>query len=83
MYVRKSGSHVAVKAWVWDLLTGIFDEIRVFSRKRLTFPNVAYVVARYVEFEPVILNPCTMTDVSAFRQDNHVKFSDSGVDIFW
>ncbi|CAL1702822.1 unnamed protein product [Somion occarium] len=37
-------------AWLWDLFVGIPEEVRLFTEKRLTIPDLTYAVARIMTF---------------------------------
>ncbi|CAL1702821.1 unnamed protein product [Somion occarium] len=42
---------VAVEAaWLWDIFLEFPEEVRLFTEKRLTIPNLAYAVARIMTF---------------------------------
>lgn len=36
------------KAWLWDVLMAVRDETQIVKKHRLAFPDIAYVLARWV-----------------------------------
>ena len=37
-----------LQAWTWDFIISTPDEVRILFYRRLSMPDVAYILARYV-----------------------------------